>query len=709
MNGRILIFAGTTEGRRLAELLARSGLPALVCVATEYGKEVMKPLSGVELRQGRMNAEEMLALMQSENFPVVVDATHPFATEVSANIRAAAGEAGTKYLRLQRATDARRQSREGTGNKTLGVEYFESNEACAEALMRTDGNVLLTVGSKELAAYCSCEGLRERLIARVLPSGDSIAVCREQRLTGKQIIAMQGPFSEELNRALIREYHIACMVTKESGTTGGFEEKAAAARKEGCSLWVIGNPEKEKGLSFREVCAELEKITGVRLKPLRELDISLIGIGMGDMGTLTVSAREEISRAEYLFGAQRLLTCVEDWGLAGRGQRAYPYYLAGDILPVLDGLCDNAASVDDADRDFSVAVLFSGDSGFYSGAEKMYQALTKWKERFEGEVRIQIYPGISSVSYLASKCGMSWQDARIMSIHGRGDRETWEAEVLAAVRYHQKVFLLVSGVEDVCAVGRSLSGKSMEGCRIVVGFQLSYPEEQVTECTPRQCMELQEDGSYILAIVNEGCETRFLAPMRSDGEFIRRKAPMTKAEIRALVICKLKLTEKAVVYDIGSGTGSVAVEIAERSEFIRVFAVEQRAEDANLIRSNRRCFALPNITVVSGRAPEALEGLPAPTHVFIGGSGGNMGKIIAELRRRNVGIRVVITAVTMETAAEIQKLLRTVGIENAETIQVQVSRAEEVGEYHLMRAENPVIICSFDMRGDIDGDIGEGH
>lgn len=699
MNGRILVFSGTTEGRRLTELLAQAQLSALVCVATAYGREVMCPLSGIELRQGRMDFTGMVSLMQSEVFPVVVDATHPFATEASANIKAAAEKAGVKYLRLQRNTgdcgEIQKNGGHGKEAEENGgeVRYFVSNEACAEALLQTEGKILLTVGSGELTPYCAREDLRKRLIVRVLPGRESIALCREQQLEGKQIVAMQGPFSENMNRALLQEYGISCLVTKESGMAGGFAEKSAAAFKERCALFVIGNPEKEKGNSFGEVCREIWKITGIELKTGKSLVISVIGIGMGDVGTLTVSAKEEISRADYVFGAKRMLACLKEWKIAKPGQKGYPYYLAEDVLPILERIYTHA----NEGQTISVAVLFSGDSGFYSGADKMVRELEKWKEQSSGAIYVKRYPGIPSISYLASRCGMSWQDARIVSIHGRGERTDWESEVLAAVRYSKKTFLLVSGVKDVRTVGEILMENAMEAYRIQVGFQLSLPEEAVMECTPAQCRDMQKEGSYILAITGKESESRSLTPFRADRDFIRGKVPMTKAEIRALVICKLHLTEKAVVYDIGSGTGSVAVEIAERSELIRVFAVERNAEGVHLIRGNRNKFRTPNLTVIQGEAPEAFQGLPDPTHVFIGGSGGRLREIMRELCQRNKQVRIVLTAVTMETAARIPEILKSFPVENEEILQLQISRTEQAGQYHLMKAENPVMLCSFDL------------
>ncbi|MED9903836.1 MAG: precorrin-6A reductase [Lachnospiraceae bacterium] len=694
---RILIFSGTTEGRKLAELLSGAGVPAVVCVATEYGEEVMKPLPDIVLHQGRMNQQEMREFMEGEAFLAIVDATHPFATQVSENIRQSAGEQSIPYLRLQRNT---KTNLEDAGR----LFYFATNEECQAALMQTEGNILLTTGSKELAVYCAGEELKARLYARVLPSEESIGLCKRQGLTGKQIIAMQGPFSEEMNKALISQYHIKYLVTKESGITGGFEEKVSAADKLGVGICVIGNPEKQEGLSFEEVCNKLEILAGMQIKGRRVLHISLIGMGMGNIDTLTVAAKERIEKADYLFGAKRLLKGVEEWGLGRAGKAvfqriSYPFYLSEDIIPALDDILLSDSIAETMVNSTEAVVLLSGDSGFYSGTQKLYQSLKEWKRDKNAEISIRIYPGISSVSYFAAACKESWQEAAVLSIHGKGNRKEWEAEVLSAVRYQKKVFLLVSGVKDVQAVGSMLKENGLSDCRIFLGYQLSYPEEEILECSAEQCEQIKREGLYILGIFREKCEKRYLAPKKRDEEFIRGKVPMTKEEIRELAICKLKLTEDAVVYDIGSGTGSVAVEIAEQSCSIRVYAIEQKEEGIALIQANREKFHLPNIEIIQGKAPDCLrefleDSLP-PTHAFIGGSGGNLKEILETLYQKNPSMRIVVTAVSLETVSEITELINSMPTEEEEIIQVQINRARKAGSYHLMQAENPIYICSF--------------
>lgn len=170
---------------------------------------------------------------------------------------------------------------------------------------------------------------------------------------------------------------------------------------------------------------------------------------------------------------------------------------------------------------------------------------------------------------------------------------------------------------------------------------------------------------------------------------------MTKEEVRALSLCKLGLTEDAVVYDVGSGTGSIAVECAKCSPGIRVYAIEQKATAQQLLRRNLEKFHLANVIPVDGKAPDILESLEPPTHVFIGGSSGCLADILHVIWEKNPRARVVVNAISLETVAQITELAA--GKMQTEIIQVQVSRAKTVGTYHLMQAENPVYICVLTM------------
>jgi len=662
-----LIFSGTTEGRELSEKLSAAGIRHIVCVATEYGELVMEPDELADVRTGRMTALEMYDMIKAEAGKVF-DATHPYAADVSHNIHIACLAADKEYVRILRDTDSELFPADAE------IHEFENAFACAAALAETGGNILLTTGSKELGIYAADEAVRSRLYVRVLPSQESIALCEQAGLSGRHIIAMQGPFSTETDLALIKQFGIKTLVTKSSGSAGGAPDKIRAAAKAGIPVYMIGRPTEETGLSVNEALA---KHFGIRSR----IEIDLVGIGPGGRGLLTADAAEAIEKADILFGAKRMISSHE-------GRRAYPYYRAEDIIPVLEKELPARA-----------AVLFSGDTGFYSGAAKLLPALREWARGSEADCGIRQHPGISSFSYLAAKAGVSYQDAKLVSIHGcSGDRAA-EAELLGSVRCNEKTFVLLSGADDVKLLGRLLEENGLSGACIILGYQLSYPEEVVGTIRPEDCAMIDMPGLYTAIVVNDEPAEQKILPLIGDDEMIRGDVPMTKENIRHLSMMKLGLTAGATVYDIGSGTGSVACEIASLGNGIRVYAIEKKEEACGLIKQNAAKFGLKNIEVIYGTAPEALEGLEPPTHAFIGGSSGNLKEIMTALSGSGSSVRVVINAVSLETVAEIQSVIREFPVSGLSLEQISVSRARELGNHHLMMAENPVMIAAFTLGG----------
>lgn len=676
--GEVLLFAGTEEGRRLSECLAGAGISHTVCVATQYGELVLQEHPVVKVHRGRMDREEIRAFLAAGDFLAVVDATHPYAREVTRNIRDAVAGMGIPCLRLKR--DALSQPQKEGGQ----VVCFDTNEDCAAALMRTEGNILLTTGSRGLSAYCVSEEMKSRLYVRVLPSVESLSACMEQGICGRQIIAMQGPFTEQMNLAMLRQYEISVLVTKDSGSAGGFLEKLGAATQAGIPVFVIGRPE-EKGYSFAEICAALEKLCGCRIaEPEPDaMEIILAGAGMGSGDGLTGQVQSAIREADILFGPSRLLASCQS------GAETHSFYLAQQIIPCLREIQETRRCGGGG----KAVVLFSGDSGFYSGCWKLYGALER--EIREGRLRgtLRVLPGISSVAALAARIGVSWQDGAVYSMHGKK-----VVNLVRKIRRSPKTFLLTSGVQDVNRLGALLEQAGMEECRITVGYQLSQEGEQVLELSPGECRRRQEEGLYVCMVENPGAKAGRLTHGLADSAFLRDRIPMTKEEVREICICKLHLHDHAVVYDVGSGTGSVALEIAGLSDDIQVYAWERKREAASLIRKNREAFELENIEVVETEAPEGMEGLPAATHAFIGGSGGRLWEILEKLYQINPRMRVVLNAVSLETLSQFRQLVSDDRIENEEVVQVQISRAVKAGEHHLMRAENPVWICAFDFR-----------
>jgi precorrin-6Y C5,15-methyltransferase (decarboxylating) len=672
----ILIFAGTTEGRELSEYLAVAGIAHTLCVATEYGEIVLKEHPLVKVHKGRMNQEEIEVYIKAGNFGAVVDATHPYAEVVTQNIKNAMQDMDIPYLRLKRESNVTSSYEK--------IHYFKDSVSCAKALEKTDGNILLTTGSKELSVFAKFIDRKERLYVRVLPGIESLQLCMDCGIAGKQILALQGPFTTQMNEAMFRQYQIKCLVTKESGNAGGYQEKLDAAQNLGIPVFAIGCPAEQEGYTFEEVCEQLEMISGQRIKKNTGFQIILAGVGMGNPNCLTKEVEKAIEEADILLGAGRMIAAYQP------KIEKKPYYTAEQIIPYLEEM----QSVTSSKADRKVVILFSGDTGFYSGCQKLYDALLREVNDGRLHTSVTVMPGISSVAYLAACMGENYQDADICSMHGK-ELPNLEKKI----RMGKQIFLLMSGLKDIHKLGKLLLDAGLIECTVVVGYQLSYPEQLIMELKPEECMKLQEDGLYTCCIKNPKPERKMLTHGKADGEFIRDNVPMTKEEVREVSICKLKLYEGAVVYDIGSGTGSIAVEISGLSDEIKVFALEYKEEAISLITQNKEKFELNNIEIVSGKAPDALENLPVPTHAFIGGSGGKMKEILSALYQKNPHMRVVINAISMETICEIKEVLSTFSIQNADVVQMQVSRAKRVGAYHLMQAENPVWICSFDFSG----------
>lgn len=695
---KVLVFAGTTEGRELAELLADSNIKCSVCVATDYALELMND-KRLDVNCGRLTEEEMEVLMRDGKFDVVVDATHPYAQIVSQNVRQAADKESISLIRLRRSTESAEE----------GFVSFKTHEECSAWLSFQTGNILLTTGSKDLGSYAKNETIKNHLFVRVLPGEESIRLCTANGITGRQIIAMQGPFSAQMNECILREYSIDWMVTKISGHAGGFEEKVEAAKKAGVGICAILPPsenvcqteisdaERKSSMYICEnvydTAKKLELLLKEDILSKRSRKIILSGIGMGNTDGMTREAYHAFEEAEVIFGAERMLE-----NLPGKGIKV-PYYRADDIISYLI----------EHPQYTKVAAAFSGDSGFYSGAQSMKKALEEANEKGILKSETTILPGISSVSALAARLGVSWNDAVLASIHGR------RANVVNLVRKNTKVFLLLSGKNDFEMLVNKFREAGINHVKISAGYRLSYPEEKLftfyLDEFETKLFDLPE-GVYTCLIENEDCEEQILTPGIDDEIFSRTKVPMTKNEVRVLSISRLELTKNAVVYDVGSGTGSVSIECARLSPDIFVFAIEQKEEAANLTKENAVRLGLSDqIVVINKKAPEGFEELPTPTHVFIGGSSGALSDILSAIQKKLIvkentkgktdkaskGVRVVINAVSLETIAQITKLIQTYPVKHVQLTQIQASRAHKLGSYNLMQAQNPVLIASFNL------------
>ena len=681
------MFAGTSEGRKLAEKIALAGQKALVCVATEYGTQMMPDLDGVEVHQGRLTESQMESLMESEDFVCVVDATHPYATVVSENIKAAAEATLVTYIRLKRNTDSKSDL-----NKP-GVHYFDDNESCAMALEGTRGNILLTTGSKELAVYMKRGSLKDRVIARVLPGTESLKICESLGLSGRDIIAMQGPFSKEMNLAQIRDYKITVLVTKMTGHAGGFFEKALAVDEAGISLFVIGNPDYTEGMSFEEVCSRLSQLTGARIGRDRQFEVAVIGCGMGSEGYLTNDARIAIDDAQYVFGSKRMVD------IFGGEKQSFPFYKPVDIIQYLDRLSSSLA-----DDTIKTVVLYSGDSGFYSGAAALMPALYDWKNEQKDrgtKVYIRQIPGVSSISSLASLLNIPYEDSSVLSMHGVEQDDESDMTLVTTVRNSERTFLLISKPSDLIHYGKVLNDAGLGKVQLVMALDMGTSDCRLFSMTAEESSERSEED------MPEGLGTVYIHnhdPLDTvgfalkDSDFIRHETvPMTKEEIRYVILGKLGLHKGDTFFDIGCGTGSISVAAAGISDTIHVYAIDDDDEALAATKENKEKYGRDNITVLNATAPDNFDLLPKPDAAFIGGSNGRMREIIRGVRDKNRGVRVVASAVSLETLNEIMEVMREIPNSRVDIIQLTIGKTVTVEKYHMVKALNPVFIACMSL------------
>ena len=396
------------------------------------------------------------------------------------------------------------------------------------------------------------------------------------------------------------------------------------------------------------------------------MKVYLIGVGMGNPGTMTAEALEAVRACPVLVGAPRLL---ESWAQDH------------DCVPLIAGA--DIAEYIGKQQEGPIGVLLSGDTGFYSGAKRLWALLE--------DHEVVTLPGISSLSYFCAKLHTDWQDVKIVSAHGRSHN------VVGEIQRNGRTFALTGGstkAQDIC---RELTGRGLGDVTVSVGERLSYPDERVVTGTAAQLAEETFADLSVLLAVNPRPVTR---PWNGSGlpdeAFLRGNVPMTKEEVRALALSKLRLAERHVVWDVVAGTGSVSVECALSCPAGRVFAVEKKEEALALLEENRERFHAANLSIVGGTAPEALKDLPAPDRVFIGGTSGELGEILDVIFDKNPAARVVCTAVTLETVAEAAKLFA--HMEGADMVQVSATRTRSAGRYHLMDAQNPVWIFSGEGR-----------
>ena len=338
---KIWIFGGTTEGRLLAEYCSREKIEAWVSVASEYGEELLqeelmesgnagnpdlnhntkesgqcadkeicfakKSLKNVQassvikVLRGRMDRYQMEEFIRNQGIHLVIDATHPHARLVSEEIQEACGRTGVRLERCLRA--------EGEQNKARDWVEVDSIQEAVSFLSSVSGVIFATTGSKELETLCQIPDYQKRVYARVLPTSNVLKKCEKLGITGSHLIAMQGPFSTEMNTLFLRQTKAEWLLTKDSGRAGGFQEKVEAAHENGTRVVVIRRPE-EDGISLEEAMEVLKKADEGNVGELKT-HLILAGIGMGQPSQMTGEVLRAIRESDALIGAGRMLESAE--------------------------------------------------------------------------------------------------------------------------------------------------------------------------------------------------------------------------------------------------------------------------------------------------------------------------------------------------------------------------------------------------------------
>ena len=395
--------------------------------------------------------------------------------------------------------------------------------------------------------------------------------------------------------------------------------------------------------------------------------VTLIGMGSGSWEALSVQAQDAVRRAGLVFGAKRLLAGLPPECTA----RQFALYQPAEILETLA-----QAPGQDA------AVLYSGDTGFYSGAAQLLPMLRAFG------ISCRVLPGLSSVQLLAAAVGRSWQEWKLVSAHGCACDPV--AECLTAGG--KPVFFLTGGAETPASLCGRLAAAGLGDAHVLVGEELGRAEEKILFGTAQEFAQKQFASLSVLLVEHVPQPPRRV-PGFPDEAFHRGEVPMTKQEVRAAALAKLAVQPGDTLWDVGAGTGSVSVELALAAPLGHVYAVECDPEACGLIRQNRETFHACNLTLVEGRAPAALADLPAPDAVFIGGTKGGMEAVVDTVLARNPNARICISAIALETLSAAVAALTAHGLD-AEVTQISVSRTRPAGRLHLLMANNPIFLIT---------------
>lgn len=341
-----------------------------------------------------------------------------------------------------------------------------------------------------------------------------------------------------------------------------------------------------------------------------------------------------------------------------------------------------------------IAVIVSGDPLFYSLCRTI---LARYPD-----LNTEIIPGIGSLQLLGTAFGLTMEDTVILSLHGR---EYNPGTIRMTVAEHSLTCFFCSADHGAREIAEILD--KLNNLKLYIGENLGCPEQKLYTGSPEEFRDFRNPKLHVVAVKNPDPRPVSRPALLPDDAFLRNQSPMTKEEVRAVILSKLRLQPAHVVWDIGAGTGSISVECARFCPSGRVCAVEYKPEALEILEQNRQYFNLQNLEIIAGKAPDVLGDLPLPDRVFIGGTEGGFRDILGILKNLKIlnhNIRLVASAVTLESQAEIYELLK--DFPDLEITQISVAHAKPIKHYHVLQGNHPVMIYSCTLR--YDQHTGEG-
>ena len=399
---------------------------------------------------------------------------------------------------------------------------------------------------------------------------------------------------------------------------------------------------------------------------------TIVGIGPGDPAFLIPAAKEAIDRAEVLIGGKRNL---EDCGV---GEREC-IIIDKNLTKVVEFIAANDGKKD-------ITVLASGDTGLFSIGSYLRKVLP--------DVDFTVLPGISSLQYLMAKMDLKWNELKIVTLHGHDD-----LNIANIVARNKTTAFFTGGKNTPNTVAEALRSPLFDHVVLTVGENLSYENDRIVSGAAAEIAAESFMDLTIVIVENDRIGANpwiYETPGLPDSAFLRDEVPMTKSEIRALIMSKLRLKRDSAILEIGAGSGSCTVEMALIAYEGKVTTIEKNPAAVDLCRRNIDRFGLDNIELISGSAPEDLPDDLEINRLFIGGSGGSMAELIAKYAKKP--LRVVVSAITLETVGETLKALDDHGFEDIEIIQASLARSKKAGSKHLMMALNPITIISGELK-----------